>query len=135
MVSTRDMLVRRNTRIDIALPARLAIADAHAQQVRFGPLTGALHGWIDADVVDVSAGGVGMISPVFVPRRTLVRVEILDGRNAAGEAMLKCVARVQRVIMTDRRPAYFLGAAFEETNHDSDVALEAFLERLGSADD
>lgn len=135
MVSSRDMLVRRSTRIDIALPARLAIADDHAGQVRFGPEAGAVHGWVDADVVDVSAGGLGLISSVFVPRRTLVRIEVINGLDPSAEALLKCVGRVQRVVMTDRRPAYFLGAAFAETNHESDKALEQFMARIGGDDE
>lgn len=142
MVTARDLLVRGNIRFDIALPARAAVGDEHARKVRLGEASGAVHGWVPVDVVDVSAGGIGLVSGTFFPRRTLLRVEIMpftaEGGAAAGESgvvmtgepLMRCQVRVQRVVMTDRRPAYLLGTSFADSGSEFDEALDGFLRKL-----
>ena len=130
MVTAHDHMVRRNTRFDVALPAKLAVGNDHGAIVRFSATSGHHGGWVDASVVDVGTGGLGLITGTFVPRRTVCRVRVLEIADPSMPPLLECVVRVQRVIMTDRRPAYLLGTAFERTTAETDAAIDAFLSKL-----
>lgn len=103
--------VRRSARYEVALPGRVRIAAEHRSIVRFAPSSGARDGWIPVDIIDVGTGGVGLFSPIFLPRNADADLEIL-GHQERGGVLLACRSRVQRVVMTDRRPAYLLGLAF-----------------------
>jgi len=112
------------------MAARFCIAPVHAGLVRLSTGSGARDGWIDSGVVDLSSGGVGLITPVFVPRRCLITVRIRADDSPDGPALVEVGARVQRIVMTDRRPAYLLGTAFEGMNAESARALESLLARM-----
>lgn len=91
--------------------AQVTVSSLHASVVRLAPAAGAKDGWVEADAVDFSLGGVGLIAPVFLPRHSVLRVRLL----APGEehrVLFEGDAVVRRVIMTDRRPAYHIGTSF-----------------------
>lgn len=111
MSAHSGLSVRRTARYEVALPGRVRMAAEHRSIVRFAPSSGARDGWIEVDVIDIGTGGVGLFSPVFLPRNVDTDLEILSHKEDAG-VLLACRSRVQRVIMTDRRPAYLLGLAF-----------------------
>jgi len=119
MAEQTAVSVRRSSRHDVSLRAQVAIAGTHANLVRLAAPAGARHGWLDVDVVDVSAGGLGFLANVFLPRECRVRVQVFldDSGTPAAEIPLK----VQRVNMTDRRPAYLIGASITDA---SDVERE-----------
>ncbi|MBX3364754.1 MAG: hypothetical protein KF866_08325 [Phycisphaeraceae bacterium] len=123
--------VRRSVRFELVLPVRMCIAPEHRGHVRWNTGLGGPEGWIDADLIDFSAGGIGVMSLVFVPRKTLVRFKVLGIDGGPGEPLLDAVARVQRVTMTDRRPAYLLGTSFERTN---EVVTRQIAELIGRLD-
>ncbi len=112
MSGQNGLIVRRNARYEVALPARLRVAGEHQAIVAFGAATGAQDGWVNTDVLDFGSGGVGMISQYFVPRGVVLDVEIMSLEDQGGEILLACRVKVQRVVMTDRRPAYLIGTAF-----------------------
>ena len=126
----QDFAIRRTQRHDLALPARFCVAPEHAGVVKFSAASGARDGWIDGGVVDVSSGGLGLVSPIFVPRRCLVTVRVRAEESDESPTILEVAARVQRIVMTDRRPAYLLGTAYEGMTADTTRALQAFMSRL-----
>ena len=125
--------IRRSQRHDVALPARFCIAPAHSALVRLSSGSGARDGWLDAGLVDLSSGGVGLVTSVFVPRRCLITVRVWGDNSPEAQSeppILEVGARVQRIVMTDRRPAYLLGTAFEGLTAEVVRSVEALLTRL-----
>ncbi len=128
----QDFAIRRSQRHDVAMAARFSIAPVHAPLVRLSTGSGARDGWLDAGVVDISSGGVGLITPVFVPRRCLILVRLRADDSPEAPTLVEVGARVQRIVMTDRRPAYLLGTAFEGMNAETGRGIEALLARMES---
>lgn len=112
MSGQNGLIVRRNARYEVALPARLRVAAEHQAIVAFGAATGARDGWVSADVTDFGSGGVGLMSQFFVPRGVVLDLELLSLEDQGGDVLLACRVKVMRVVMTDRRPAYLIGTAF-----------------------
>lgn len=128
MATIQELAVRQTQRHDVALKGRVAIAPEHASLVRLAQSAGGKDGWIDVDVVDVSVGGLALLSPVFLPRRVMAIVRILG--TEAGTVMLETPAKVQRVVMTDRRPMYLVGLLVAPTEA-STIQMNQLLKRLG----
>jgi hypothetical protein len=125
------IIIRQSARYDIALRAHLAIAKPHASDVKFASAAGAKDGWIECDLIDISTGGVGLITRLFVPRRVLAKVRVFSDENCSSP-VLECTCRIQRVIMTDRRPAYLLGTSFEGMTPAETESLERLFTRLNA---
>jgi hypothetical protein len=100
-----------------------------ARSVSIAGSSGAKDGWVDVDVVDFSLGGVGMISLVFFPRRVRLCVQLL-GTEPGSSSLVDLTGRVQRVCMTDRRPAYLIGMTVDEPKGPQRVAVERLLAAL-----
>ena len=112
MEESPPVIIRRSIRHDVSMRAAVRLAPEHAATVRFTAAAGANDGWIEADVVDFSTGGLGLMTTFVVPRRCVLMVRVF-GADAAAPPLLEAPCRVQRVCMTDRRPAYLLGTSFE----------------------
>jgi len=119
MAENTAVSVRRSSRHDVSLRAQLCIIGTHANLVRLAAPAGARQGWLDVDVVDVSAGGLGFITNVFLPRECRIRLQVFLDDSAVPTAEVPL--RIQRVNMTDRRPAYLLGASLADA---SDIERE-----------
>lgn len=132
MSGDQGLVIRRSTRYDVVIPSRVCIAPAHAGLVKLSASSGVRDGWLDLDVVDFSSGGVGILSPVFLPRGCLLAIRLLSpgDADAADLTLLEVVVRVQRVVMTDRRPAYLMGTAFEDLTAKTVTEIEALLKRM-----
>ena len=131
MSQDQGLIVRRSARHDVAMHARVAIAQEHASIVRLSAASGARDGWLDADVVDFSAGGVGFMTGVWLPRRCILRLQII-GPDDPKHVLLDTMTRVMRVTMTDRRPAYLIGTAFvQPMTSDAQAQMSEILARLG----
>jgi hypothetical protein len=123
------LMVRHSERHAVSLRGSLAVSSRHAHLIRFSPSAGAAGGWVDVDVVDFGAGGVGIVTSHFVPRRAVVRLRI--HADAPGEPpVLDGELRVQRVTMTDRKPTYLLGTAFENPAAGLDAQINDLVARL-----
>ena len=127
MEQDSGVMVRHTQRYDASLRARISICPEHAPVIRLAPGSGVKDGWIDMDVVDFSSGGIGLVSLVWLPRRTLVQFQLHAPGREREEPVVQGRTRVQRVTMTDRRPAYLLGTAFETP---VDPKLRAEMEAL-----
>ncbi len=130
MAGEFDLIVRRSTRHDIALRAKVAPTQIHAATVRLASSVAPRGGFVDVDVLDFSGGGVGLLSMVFFPRKSCLRL-VVQGHAEGEPDLLDAVVRVQRVVMSDRRPAYIIGTSFESL---SEAALAQVDLLLGCMD-
>ena len=130
MVTAQDLHVRRSSRHDVALPARIEIAEEHRSAVGLKRVGDAADGPLNCTLVDASVGGLGLVTDVLLPRRTVISVRVfgIDGVRQ----VLDTTVRVQRVLMTDRRPGYLIGTSFERSGPEADRAIDAFFEALDS---
>jgi hypothetical protein len=130
MTKSDGLTVRRHKRHDVALDASMSLAPDHAAAVRFRPPPGSPENTAPVSLVDVGEGGFGVISTIFIPRRARILLRIPDPRSPSGPVLLEAEGIVQRVTMTDRRPAYLIGASFlnEAAIHE---ALNTLLAILG----
>lgn len=132
MPDASSLIVRRNARVDVSLLAMLSIAPAHLNTVRLAanPNEEAA-GRIFADVIDLSIDGMGLIAHTFIPRRCLLDARVYRHGDPEGSELLHATLRVHRVVMTDRRPAYFIGACFEEETDESRAQVREILRAFG----
>jgi hypothetical protein len=113
----------------------MSVTPDHAGAVRFSAARGGRGAWIDVSVVDVGLGGVGVCSPVFIPRRTRIRLRLtpVPGTESAPAGPLEFEARVQRAWMRDRTPTYLLGTAFIDPDPRMLARIESMVEQLAGA--
>ena len=127
------LTIRRHQRHDVALDAIVSLAAEHASAVRFKPLagvSGAAEGSAPVVLVDIGEGGFGVVSEVFLPRRSHIRLIVADPREPTGAPLIDAEGLVQRITMTDRRPAYLIGASFFDESAVRE-SLQAMLSILG----
>lgn len=133
MSVTPPVIVRRSVRFEVGLRAMLCVSAEHGAFVRLSQQAGIREGWIETDLVDFSAGGFGVMSQVFVPRKTMVTVRIM--RPAPENTLMaEVTGRVQRVFMTDRRPAYMVGISFEGLTPLAQRQVDAMLAELAGSE-
>jgi hypothetical protein len=108
-----DLTIRRSERTDVAYFGLICIRDDAAAQVSIPPALGAGDGWFSIDIIDMSTQGLGAMSEIFIPRRAAASIRLFNSTDI-GEPICEVNAVVQRIIMTDRRPAYLLGLAFQD---------------------
>ncbi len=128
-----DLAVRRHERYVCDLPAQLDVASASASAVRLSQAAVGTNGRVMVRVSDCSFGGLGLKSPVFLPLTSHIAVQLQIPCEAGGS--LSAVLKVQRVMMTDRKPTYYLGGAFEamtDQQRDAVAALMAALKASGA---
>ncbi len=131
MASQDQIIVRQSARHDVCLRGMARVAPESSNIVRLARASGAKDGWIEVDVVDLSSGGVGFVSMLFFPRRSLLTLRIFgNAPEAPAVATVQC--RIQRVCMTDRRPAYLIGGAIEATDDEARAGLEKLLTLFGN---
>jgi len=128
MDQSPGLIVRRSARHDTALRAQITVAPEHAGLVRLNA-GASKSGAADGDMVDFGAGGVGIVTGVFLPRKCVLRLRVAHPVRA-DEVLLDVFVRVQRTIMTDRRPAYLVGASFEKPTPEQAAQIEAMIRRL-----
>ncbi|HCT46342.1 MAG TPA: hypothetical protein DF699_14135 [Phycisphaerales bacterium] len=124
------LIVRRSVRFEIVMPARVRVAPHHAEILNFTKGVCDDDRWIDVDVIDFAAGGLGFIIDVFLPRNVDLEIEVFDFHDKSNPPLLSCTLRVQRVLMTDRRPAYQIGCSFTDQDEESKAQVEALIEKL-----
>jgi hypothetical protein len=129
MSSDFELVVRRTTRHDVSLRARVVPTQGHSAAIRLAQSVVPRGGMVEVDVIDFSGGGIGFFSTVFFPRRTCLRL-VIPGMREGESELLDAVVRVQRVVMSDRRPAYLIGTCFESLNETSSAQVEAIIDRL-----
>jgi len=141
-MATSGLIIRQNERHEISLPARVRVAYAHRDAVRFARGVTDDNGWMDVHLIDFSAAGAGFVTQVFLPRGVTFEIRIPDphpdpdpGPGAGvDEPMFEGVVRVMRVQMMDRRPAYLIGSAFADHDDETIARVERLIARLSGGD-
>ena len=134
-MSQSGLTVRHFERRTIDFPAEFAVCEEHQGQVRFSPTSSAQdrHA-IAVRCVDMSPGGVGMQSDIYLPRMCEGVLRVFDptpvGTREDGTPILNIAlehrVKIRRVYMTGEMPEYFVGTSFI----DADSALQDCVERL-----
>lgn len=124
------LIVRRSVRHEIVLPARVRVAAEHSEAIRYAKGVADSDGWMNIDLVDFATGGVGFISTVFFPRGAAIQLRIPAQDDPAAQPLVDIACRVMRVQMTDRRPAYLVGAAYTVTDDASLAQVDALIARI-----
>ncbi len=124
------LIIRRNERHEISLPAKVRIAFSQTKLVKFSKSAGCKDGWIDVNLIDFSAAGIGFVSSTFFPRGALIEIKVAESEESDAELLIQCEMRVMRVQMTDRRPAYLIGGAFNGSEEGLEDQIESFMMRL-----
>lgn len=128
------MLLRRTTRHAVSLRAMVSVSPVHRTMVRLSQALGGRDAWLSCDVVDFSGGGIGIIASCFFPRNCRVWVKVLSGENDGQRTLLAVECTVNRVVMTDRRPAYLLGLGWHEPTDAIKAKISEVLDLLEGED-
>jgi len=121
--------MRQTIRHDTVMRALVSVSKASSESVKLTGVSGAKDGWIEVDVVDMSTGGLGFLSKIYLPRRAQLRVRIL-GRLEGSPRLGEFPVQIHRTIMTDRRPAYLVGTSFLPLNAAESKELESLMKLL-----
>jgi PilZ domain len=116
-VTPNPMVVRGSKRVACDWPAQASIAPEQAGAIRFSRVVTGSAGALDVRLSDFSEGGLGLHSMVYFAPGIRLQVCI------EGEAD-PIPVRVQRSLMVDRSPRYYLGTSFV------DVGGAGLFERL-----
>lgn len=103
---------RQHERHEISLEARIEPHDDHAEQYRLA-VPDAQSG---LSVTDVSAGGLGLSSGIFVPKRMKVIIHVASGTGKVANEVIRVRAIVRRCEMVDHKPTYLIGLQFIDAN-------------------
>ncbi len=107
---------RQFARFDVDVEVHLTICDSCAEQVV--PING---GRLSGRMTNISGGGSYLVFSMFLPRETLVDLEVPEIDDMPAGIVR---ARVVKVRMIDRDPSYGVGLRFE----DDDSAVVQFLQ-------
>lgn len=109
-----NLVVRQYERVKCSLAAELTVATEHQGIITFAAAVTNGQSTLPVTLVDISRGGIGLRSKVFLPKQSRLTVRISDPASPAGgkSISLSCQCKVMRVIMIDRTPMYELGTSF-----------------------
>jgi len=124
---TDNLVVRQHERLRCELRAQAGVAPEHAAAIALSPLAADGAGCFEPTVVDISRGGIGLRTKVFLPKQSRIAVTITDPAIGAPISM---TVRVQRVVMTDRTPTYELGTAFVDPSPSLLASIAAATARI-----
>ncbi|MCA9312129.1 MAG: PilZ domain-containing protein [Phycisphaerales bacterium] len=131
MKNDQTLIVRQHKRHELSMPAVLTVDGG---MVRFSPEAGIAASGLAATVSDLSAGGAALRCGHFLPRKTILKVAILNERGERSHPLLEARLRVQRVQMIDRRPTYALGCAFVDLDDGLRQRIEQVLTNIRAGD-
>jgi len=124
----QDLSVRQHERLACDLSARVAVvAEGVVRLSRLAPGGG---GEFDARIVDLSRGGVGLYSPVYLPPASTLTVRLAGG---PGLPELECKGVVRRAVMVERAPTYYLGVSVDTRTPETAASLERAMDAVRTA--
>lgn len=109
-----SLVVRAHERVRCELASNASVAPEHATMIVLTNSAVDASGAIPTTVVDLSRGGIGFRSKVYIPKQARLIVKITDPAAGATESdtALTVLVKVMRVMMLDRTPNYEIGTAF-----------------------
>ncbi len=125
---------RTSERHEIVLPLRMRPSRQTCERVRFKGETATNAQPIQGDLIDLSRGGVGFMCSRFLPKGARLELRVCGIDADPARPILVSSVRVQRIRMTDSRPAYLIGAAFVDSDAVFEHDLELLLNRLRAAE-
>ena len=124
-----DLAVRRHERYLCDLAASISV---QGPEVRLARAALGAQGRLNARLVDVSRGGMSLSTSVYLPPTVRISISVTIS-DAQGERTLVAEGRVHRSAMTDRKPSYYIGAAFEGQDSAREAAVEQLIQALRDA--
>jgi hypothetical protein len=124
---------RQSERHEIVLPIRARQTADTADRVRLVNAR-ADDTPIEGDLIDLSRGGLGFMTTRFLPKGARLDARVCGLDADPSRPVLVARVRVQRVRMTDSRPAYLIGAAFIDSDAVFEHDLELLLQRLRASE-
>jgi c-di-GMP-binding flagellar brake protein YcgR len=122
---------RQHERHEISLEARIEPHDTHAEQYRLA-VPDAQSG---LSVTDVSAGGLGLSSGIFVPKRMKVIIHVAAGKDGVANEVIRVRAIVRRCDMVDHKPTYLIGLQFIDASGKDEQHLVETVNALNACDE
>lgn len=127
-----DELARQHKRHETDFQARIEPHPDHAPQFRLS-FPDALSG---LDVIDVSAGGLGIRCGTFVPKNLRIILHISDVKTGDGIAsrIIAVRAIVRRCIQLDHKPTFQIGLQFlDPTGPDESILIQSVEQQRRAA--
>lgn len=137
MSHTTGLTIRQHNRESVELPVEFVVCDAHAAQVRLSSSSATtLEQSISGIAVDISAGGLGLITEQYVPRMCEGVVRILGPASVQSEdsqrkAVFEHAVKVRRTSMDSHAPSYSIGVSFIQPDPDVGQQIERVVEMHG----
>jgi len=120
-----DLTLRQHQRVRCSIACPLRVAPEHAKMVQLSSIAADASGGFEGTLVDLSRGGAGVRTSVFVPKQTRLIVRLPDAGGT-----LSLTLRVMRVQMIDRTPRYELGLALVDATPELVSAVGAMIEAV-----
>lgn len=108
MPGENPQVVRQHERLTCRMPVTLKPVSDAGGQVVLSRTAADGDGSASGVLLDCSRGGLGLESPVYVPRGAIVRVSMAR----PGTGTVEITGCVQRSMMRDRTPRYYLGLSY-----------------------
>lgn len=124
-----DLSVRQYKRYQCDLASAVKLDDADAAWLRFSPAASTSPRSVPVRVIDVSHGGLGLSSTVYIPPGTRLVVTF-----EAGGVEREYFVVARRVKMMDRTPRYYIGTAFSGTSPEQSARVEELLGMFDKAE-
>ncbi len=123
------LTVRHFDRHALDVPAELVIAPEHGEQVRLTTVSAGVSDprTLKVTVRDISRGGLGMESAIFLPRMTKAAIRIWVQQPGCERRAVERMIRLRRASMCSEQPTYLLGAQFIARDGDDDSDLDDLL--------
>jgi hypothetical protein len=125
-----DLAVRGSARYQCAIDGAIAVGDEHSKLVKADKSAPGAGGPVSVRMVDLSHGGAGLRSPLFLPR--LCRLSLTLTLPGSIDPITLGV-RIHRVTMMDRSPSYYLGTGFEGLTPEQSEAVSLVVAQLKAA--
>ncbi|MBX3356885.1 MAG: PilZ domain-containing protein [Phycisphaeraceae bacterium] len=129
------LVVRQHDRHECQVAVEVAVSSEHARKVVLSRTVGDGAGTIQVTMVDISSGGLGLSSNVFLPKGChldvrLIRADDQAGGSKSARTIFETRVRIQRTAMVDKSPTYYIGTAFISDDPVEESQRRALMEQI-----
>lgn len=126
------LIVRGTDRFEVRWPGRVRVGPEHERAVRLTRTAGAGGGAVPVEVFDISKGGLGFRTGVYLPKLTALHLEAFEGALDEGEPVLQLTVCVRRVQMVSAEPTYTIGVSLTDPHGTGADQVRGVLARLAA---
>ena len=123
-----DLTLRRHDRYVAEHPAEVRVGASCTNLVRITRSMLSNSNCLEVRAIDFSMGGLGMRTPLFLPRGCSLTVKVLFSGPKPFE--FEMPATVQRVGMLDCKPTYYVGCSFDTVDAAGRERVRAMMEHV-----